>query len=733
MPHAQTLIDISERANPGDPIDLRGDGLNSGTAPYACEVAPDGSFGRAVALKVLSRVSHTIQAEIPNSFQPGLWQVWVQDGGQKSNARFVNKADVFWTDQETAYEGSVVTLYGRNFQVLGQSAMPTVKLVGPGGGSEIVEVVGATPYVCKVRLPADVQVGAKYRLVINNGYGGERGDQPGDSITIVPPSDPMSLGVGWGTEFGFATKVINIQSDPRLSMHASGNGGEDQQAVQAAIQYASSHGGGTVYFPAGTYRIAGNQPLKLASNVVLRGDGPGKTFIDYGYNFVSGGPAPKGSQWGIRGVGCNHIGLLGITFRNFNTNAVANPTIELSASQADESHEVFVRDCDLQLGNGRGLFAENCRNLFVSDSSFESTDYDQSPIFFVGGWGVTFRHNNVLYRMGRLQFSLSTNVVIEDNKLQRDPTNPTDRETGCLEISGSRLTVARHNTITGLGARPTNDGELINSQFAGIPDIVGIAQVTSATSTSVTCSGANWPTSRKFATVAGIYNRTIAVIVNGKGMGQWRYVTANTDSVLTLDRPWEVVPDSSSLCAVSVWAADRVLILDNQIQQGTIAIELWNGGNKCVLDGNQCVDAGAIVIRGNDAPVGGNNTAGQTTPRMYEVAWDNWISNNSITEDDNLRPARISVWVADAMGPAEGNLAWDNEIRGNKIISQNPGFKRPDEGGSEEGIHVLAFHEHVPQPQSDTISNIGTLVIGNTFQNVPNPIHVSLAAGAVVR
>lgn len=53
-------------------------------------------------------------------------------------------------------------------------------------------------------------------------------------------------------------------------------------AIQKAIDYVSSIGGGTVYLPAGTYKVTTVDDSALtikSSKVVLKGDGPGKTFI----------------------------------------------------------------------------------------------------------------------------------------------------------------------------------------------------------------------------------------------------------------------------------------------------------------------------------------------------------------------------------------------------------------------------------------------------------------------
>ena len=57
-----------------------------------------------------------------------------------------------------------------------------------------------------------------------------------------------------------------------ISYGATGNGStDDTTAVQKALDAANAAGGGTIYFPAGTY-VVGN--LNLYSNTVLYGDGP---------------------------------------------------------------------------------------------------------------------------------------------------------------------------------------------------------------------------------------------------------------------------------------------------------------------------------------------------------------------------------------------------------------------------------------------------------------------------
>ena len=76
-----------------------------------------------------------------------------------------------------------------------------------------------------------------------------------------------------------ASNQINVKTDSRLSVKAVGDGAtDDTNAIRAAIQIATSTGGGTVYLPTSDYKIVVSSnstkasPLVIPSRVVLRGD-----------------------------------------------------------------------------------------------------------------------------------------------------------------------------------------------------------------------------------------------------------------------------------------------------------------------------------------------------------------------------------------------------------------------------------------------------------------------------
>jgi hypothetical protein len=738
MATGQTLFRVTERANPGNPINLVGDGIDAGATVFACELAADGTPRMPAKLEVVGRTSGVVQALIPESFHRGVWQAWVEKGGNPSNRFFINRPDIYFFDQDRVLPGDQLTVYGRDFQLMGTDTKPKVEIVSSSGASEPATVLEFSPYFCTIQVPPDLNGGSSYSITLSNGSGGAPGTPRSDAVfSVSKGNDPFGLKVGWGSDFQFASNVINVQSDPRLKVHASGNGSEDLACIQSAVDLATKSGGGVVYLPAGTYRIAGDVGLKMRSNVVLKGDGIGKTVVDYGYNFTPTGPPPKAYIWSIDASGCQRTGLFGITFVNLNGNPTISPTILLSSEGKLESDEVFVRNCDLNLGNGYGLRAMLATHLLVCDSTLETTNMLGSSAEFRGSKFVIVRRCDFRYGFGRVQLSYDLNAVFENNTVERDNnfSVPGSREAGGVETSSARFLVVRHNTIEGVGPFPgkTGDGELIDAQRSNITDMEDEGTVTSATPTSLDCATANWPTDRPFSNPnLALLDRAMVAIVAGKGMGEWRFIVSSTASELTVDKPWDVVPDTTSTYTIGWWAADRQLILDNTLSNSSVGINFWSGGWKCVIDGNTITDTSGINLRGEDVLGDNKNrTLSTYSRRRHSVAWDNWISNNNVTNVHGYRPAKIAVYGVNLEGASVGNLLLNTEVRGNQIISMVKGTTHPEQSGSTEGLwnHVVTVGKRAAP---DPISDIGTLMINNDIEGIDEPVHEQNVAGSVV-
>src|SRR5262249_47608041 len=144
------------------------------------------------------------------------------------------------------------------------------------GESHQAMIIEGDAYVLKARAPAGIIAGRTYNVFLSAGAGGAWGERQADETIKARRggADYWKLGLPWAADFTFYDNVYNVRTDPRLALHAAGDGTtNDLQAVQAAIDKANVDGGGIVHLPAGTYRIAFTSGVGIAmrSNVVVRG------------------------------------------------------------------------------------------------------------------------------------------------------------------------------------------------------------------------------------------------------------------------------------------------------------------------------------------------------------------------------------------------------------------------------------------------------------------------------
>jgi len=83
----------------------------------------------------------------------------------------------------------------------------------------------------------------------------------------------------------------------------------------------------------------------------------------------------------------------------------------------------------------------------------------------------------------------------------------------------------------------SNEGCLIGPCAANCPSDLGTASAGAAT--TLTDSSRNWP--------VNIWTRSMVVILSGTGVGQYRYISSNTSTVLTVDTAWGTNPDNTSV------------------------------------------------------------------------------------------------------------------------------------------------------------------------------------------
>ncbi len=338
----------------------------------------------------------------------------------------------------------------------------------------------------------------------------------------------------------FLGNVYNVRTDPRLTLHAVGNGiHDDMPALRAAVQTAMSSGGGVVYLPTGRYYLDNSLgALSVKNHVVLMGDGMGKSYIQYGRNSNT-------TTWGLDFPNVSLCGLYNLSVQNFCYSGT--PSGNMNVYWNGVSSKVFLKNVDYNLGKGVYINLSNMDQLLIANCRFNSKSAHGGPFLLTGNSHFIFRNNTVFYHDGRIPMGGTDHGIVENNSFFRDGASSTPRiaENGGLELSFSRDLIVQNNTIRVTGTLDTthNDGEALLTQNSVTPDFRDVGTLTSAQTGSDGTTTLQ-DTAKDWSQVTTFVPRSVLAVTSGPALGQWRTITGHTANTLTLDRPFR--GDSSS-------------------------------------------------------------------------------------------------------------------------------------------------------------------------------------------
>jgi len=151
---------------------------------------------------------------------------------------------------------------------------------------------------------------------------------------------------------------------------------DDTAAIQAAVDVAEAAGGGTVYFPAGTYKIATGVTID-SDNIHILGDGIGATVIGWQDGNGAGGDNSNG-DYIFTITDANNVSFEKVSLTN-------GPSEDIGATNtpnaggiitATGSTKIRIRDCYLyEIGGSYGFVIRKCSNVKVTDTTFYMISY----------------------------------------------------------------------------------------------------------------------------------------------------------------------------------------------------------------------------------------------------------------------------------------------------------------------------------------------------------------------
>ena len=712
------IFHATQTADIGDIIGLQGG--NFGSAPQVWMqhvIGTEPSLSPQVRLPVLnSSISNNyVASQIPLTETVGLYAIWVKNGSNLSTPIFINQARA-WGANDLA--GTKIDpsrsfrLFGRNLFIPG--ATPTVNFVN---GATILPATvttnGSDENVLNVTAPSGLLAGVVYTVNVQNGLGGSYG-QTALSYTLTGRAggtDPFGLGVPWGADFTFYTNVYNVKTDSRLTLHAVGDGtNDDSPAITAAINAANAAGGGVVYLPTGTY--LGKTSLTMKSKVVLKGDGPTlSTWKCQSTNLMSG--------YAFYEQGITNAGLFNICIYNTTNGYGYN-------SRGIYSSNLFILNSTLKTDVGKNTDWGANSQIVLKNSTFISTQTTTNP----GAFGQpvliqkctdeVFSGNTVGWYFCRALQDYCTRALIENNNYTRYVFGATSStESGGISIGLSDSLVLLNNSFNKGGTGPLawnyNDGETILCQGGGSPPLVlySFGTVSSATATTLTDTTQSWTNNYSLPVSYTIDHHYYISIISGPGLGQVRQVVSNTTTTVTIDSPWDIIPTSASEYAINPYGANHVLVKGNSLSGNPRGLEFYKTSTEDLsIINNTLTDNGAIWLWANlQAP--------WINVQMDTEVVGNYVSKSTNLYSINYPGSLTKAFVQSSAGANDpANKIFGMEFRLNTVQPMIPNISSNYNG---EGFAA----------ESDAVNNTSVGMLGVIFQdNLATNATVAYRVGA---
>ncbi len=153
------------------------------------------------------------------------------------------------------------------------------------------------------------------------------------------------------------------------------------------------------------------------------------------------------------------------------------------------------------------------------------------------------------------------------------------------------------------------------------------------------------------------YQQVIVAITDGHGFGQWRRVVGHSPTELTVDRPWDVIPDKTSSYKVLVATNLGITVANNQVRGSAVGINFYDGVIDSLIANNTVIDGGEISILAKDLHGG---YAHKSCDFMGHVdgPYSPLRQAGLRTELENVPAAYNDCTMQ--------SLSWDNDLIGNR-------------------------------------------------------------------
>ncbi len=502
---------------------------------------------------------------------------WVRTPNGTSPPFLVRSAQPWFVYPEQAHPGDVIRVFGRNLATwLGHYYAPRLVALKARKDSKVFPLTrfgsGRHPvYECWAVLPEDLPEG-EYELFVHNGAGGEAGWGGPLRLVVQPRPEPPKV-------------VLNARD-----FGAKGNGvDDDTDALRQALVKAGELGGGIVLLPPGLYPI--KAPLWVPSGVTLQGAGNRNSVLIVLPNRPMRFSVPseianampghfrarqqernQGAMLWLRDnsavvdVGLiDGSGTLQAVFASHTRCRIERCYIRQTHGTEPAvmvewgSYGFVLKDCEIESVSG-GVFLVHGphQQALISGNTIRNLAPGTANNLFVRSFVTSVIENNVLLDADR-------NFVSQ------------------LSYSSAYRSAIIGNIWRNNIPRRHNSGE--NMYESG--SAVWFGRVVKADATMVTVEGEPFTSDalRKRHPQLSDLKPTFAVVIGGRGVGQYRRIVDNTANTFTVEPAWDIVPDQSTVIAIGM-AYVETLWIDNTEEHTANWTGFWGMCLGNVVDGH---------------------------------------------------------------------------------------------------------------------------------------------------
>ncbi|MGC8667817.1 MAG: LamG-like jellyroll fold domain-containing protein [Chthonomonadales bacterium] len=688
--HASPVVFwVSQPVQPGDTALVFGSGLGTTRLVKIWRLA-DGPVknpsaqvrlpGSGLALRPVQLDDRAAKFILPPHWKNGVFVARLLTPGGSTDV-WINRPAILWAQGDaglTSTPGGWVRVFGTSLGL----KRPRIFLAA-AGRAVLLDATPLSPLAVQAQIPATLAPG-RYRLYVHNGCGGSQ---------------------GWSMPVVFAVEAAHSPSSRLVRMRPSewsDNDADRTQSLQSALDELGRKGGGTLLLARGRYRLSAG--LSIPPGVTLAGSAMADTALCW----PDSDNPPEAL---IRGTGnfcvrdltlyaTNH--LHGIVADQTGPNAgnvrILRVRMRLDPYRGhltpEEVNRRFTASLKLSTGGGDSLRLGGS-NVVVA---YCDIDGGGRCLYLSRGQGVWIHHNTFYNgRWGWYCISGSNGVIFENNAILGGDLMSTGGGLNCLDGSmvSQNVYYARNHLARMYGwdreAMTTDAGGA--AYYGRIADAQGEQLELAA---DPQWGGREWKGAAVF-------------ILGGRGMGQYRQIQSAHGRTVTLDEPWLVPPDASSIVTITMLQRNY-LFVDNTFQDAGIAIQMYGTA------------VGNIAYGNTSARTGGFHNFGMNYMGVQPSWFVQWLYNR-ITEGNvyggghdqsmQMGEAHLGVFALPPGMEPQAPVTLCGIIRGNRL---------------DRNAHLAAGGADPPSPGTTFPYTQEVIVEGNTVRHASVGLTVSRAA-----